>query len=139
MNTLDAYDVLYSNMKNRFTVVNENSEYTLGEYMLMKSGAKKEKSNLPIVNNNLPRNNAITAVFRYVNDKLTVKKAPVKDKIIKSFPFRTSFAALASAVLACTLLISYGSVAINGVAKEIPSTVEVIQEETDFNDIKNEK
>ena len=43
MNTVNAYEALYTNMKNRFTVVNDNSEYSLGEYMLMKAGKKKGK------------------------------------------------------------------------------------------------
>ena len=44
---MNAYENLYENMKNRFTVVNDNCEYTRGEYMLMKAGMKKEASNLP--------------------------------------------------------------------------------------------
>lgn len=130
MNTVNAYEALYTNMKNRFTVVNDNSEYSLGEYMLMKAGKKKEKSNLPVANNctsNLP---AISSFFRYVNDKLTVKKPPVKDKIIKKFPFRTSVAALMSAVVACTLLITYGTVSLRSINQNSPATVQTEAEET---------
>lgn len=105
MNTVNAYEALYTNMKNRFTVVNDNSEYSLGEYMLMKAGKKKENSNLPVAKSCSSNAPVISAFFKYVNDKLTVKKPPVKDKIIKKFPFRTSVAALMSAVVACTLLI----------------------------------
>ena len=129
MNTVNTYENLYSNMKNRFTVVNDNCEYTLGDYMLMKAGAKKEKSNLPAARNNTFNQTAITAFFKYVNDKLTVKKPPVKDKTIKSFPFRTSAAALLSAIVACTLFISYGAVTMRGVSNNVPTTVDVNESE----------
>ena len=123
MNTVNAYEALYTNMKNRFTVVNENSEYSLGEYMLMKAGNKKETSNLPVARSCASNTTAITAFFKYVNDKLTVKKPPVKDKIIKKFPFRTSMAALMSAVVACTLIITYGTVSLRSMKNDTPTTV----------------
>ena len=97
-------------MKNNFTVVSENLEYTLGEYMLMKAGKKKtQNSILPVANTKREENTAVSAFFRYINEKLTVKEPPVKDKIIRRFPFRTSAAACLSAVIACTLIFSYGS------------------------------
>ena len=131
MNTVNTYENLYSNMKNRFTVVNDNCEYTLGEYMLMKAGAKKEKSNLPAARSNASNMTAINAFFKYVNDKLTVKKPPIKDKTIKSFPFRTSAAALFSAIVACTLVISYGAVTMRGVSNTLPTTVDVVTHDTE--------
>lgn len=125
MNTANVYENLYMNMKNRFTVVNENCEYTLGEYMLMKAGQKKENSNLPAVRSNSYGQTAVTAFFRYVNDKLTLKAPPAKDKTIKRFPFRTSAAAVLSAIIACTLVISYGSATLRGTNNTTPATVEV--------------
>lgn len=135
MNTVNAYEALYTNMKNRFTVVNDNSEYSLGEYMLMKAGKKKENSNLPVAKSCSSNAPVISAFFKYVNDKLTVKKPPVKDKIIKKFPFRTSVAALMSAVVACTLLITYGTVTIRSVSDRTPTTVhtEVSESDTETN------
>ena len=124
MNTVNAYEALYTNMKNRFTVVNDNSEYSLGEYMLMKAGKKKESSSLPVAKGCASTTTSITAFFKYVNDKLTVKKPPVKDKIIKRFPFRTSFAALMSATVACTLLITFGTVSVRSMTTETPTTVQ---------------
>ena len=123
MNTVNAYEALYTNMKNRFTVVNDNSEYSLGEYMLMKAGKKKETSNLPVAKSCASSSTAITAFFKYVNDKLTVKKPPVKDKIIKRFPFRTSVAALMSAIVACTLIVTYGTVSLRSITNDTPTTV----------------
>lgn len=124
MNTANVYENLYNNMKNRFTVVNDNCEYTLGEYMLMKAGQKKT-SNLPAVRNSVSNQKPITAFFKYVNDKLTLKAPPAKDKTIKKFPFRTSAAAVLSAVVACTLAISYGAATLRGNGTITPPTVEV--------------
>lgn len=131
MNTVNAYEALYANMKNRFTVVNDSNEYSLGEYMLMKAGKKKESSNLPATKSCASNSTAITAFFKYVNDKLTVKKPPVKDKIIKRFPFRTSAAALMSAVVACTLLITYGTVSIRSVTNDTPTTIHTETSDTE--------
>ncbi len=125
MNTTNVYDNLYNNMKNRFTVVHDNCEYTLGEYMLMKADKKKETSNLPVAQNNSHTATAITTFFRYVNDKLTLKAPPVKDKTMRRFPFRTCAAAVLSAIVACSFVISYGSATINKVTGGTPSTVEV--------------
>jgi hypothetical protein len=113
MATQSVYETLYCNIKDRFTVVNNNCEYTLGDYMRMKAGAKSKKNNLPVANSVKPA--PITAFFKYVNDKLALKAPPVKDKTIRAFPFRTSIAALCSAILACTVIFSYGTtVALRG-------------------------
>ena len=132
MNTTNVYEDLYRNMKNSFTVVNNNAEYTLGEYMLMKAGTKKESS-LPAVRNSNSGDMVVSTFFKYVNEKLTLKNAPVKDKTIRRFPFRTSLAAVFSALIACTLIVSYGIVALRGTTSSIPSTVEItetVDEET---------
>ena len=58
------YEALYENMKKRFTVENEGSEYTLGEYMLMK--ANKNTANgsaLPVaVSTHKPQEGAVRAL-----------------------------------------------------------------------------
>ena len=107
MTTTSTYETLYNNMKSKFTVTNDNGEYTLGEYMSMKASEKRTSSILPATKSHTDKN-TIAAVFSYVNDKLKIKKAPEKDKTMRSFPFRTSFAALLSAVVACALIFSYG-------------------------------
>lgn len=124
---MNVYENLYENMKNRFTVVNDNCEYTLGEYMLARAGMKQEKSNLPAVRTASSTDKAVVAFFRYVNDKLTLKAPPVKDKTIKRFPLRTSAAAVLSAIVACTLVISYGSVTLRGASDNLPATVEYVE------------
>lgn len=107
----NAYDKLYNSMKNTFTVVNDGCECTLGEYMLKRAGEKKNTSNLPVAT--YGRDTAIAAICSYVNDKLTIKTPPVKDKTIRAFPFRSCAAAMLSAVVACTVLFSYGGFVAN--------------------------
>lgn len=121
MTTTSAYEKLYLNMKNRFTVINDNCEYTLGEYMSMKADAKRGSSNLPVAKSADTR--SVSAIFSYVNEKLTVKKAPVKDKTMRAFPLRTSLAACFSAVVACAFIFSFGIFSMKG-ASSMPTTVE---------------
>ncbi len=124
MTSTSAYETLYNNMKKHFTVISDNNEYTLGEYMSMKADVKKENvSNLPAVRSTALDTRSMTAIFSYVNEKLTVKKAPAKDKTMRAFPFRTSMAAALSAVVACALIFSYGIFTINGTGN-VPSTVD---------------
>ena len=131
----DNYEKLYESMKNRFTVVNENTEYTLGDYMLMKAGKKKDDSLLPAIQHTSTGKGerAMAMVVSYVSDKLTIKQPPVKDKTIKAFPFRTSASAFLSAVVACTFMLSfvvvgarlmnsYAPAESTGIVDEIPET-----------------
>ena len=137
----NSYDKLYESMKNRLTVVNENIEYTLGDYMLMKAGKKKEDSLLPV----LQRSNAgrgeraVAMVVSYVNDKLTIKQPPVKDKTIKAFPFRASASAFLSAAVACTFMLSFVIVGARLLNVSTPaaemSMVDEVPEAEDFNDV----
>ncbi len=103
----NAYDRLYNNMKNSFTVVNDGCECTLGEYMLKKAKEKQNTSNLPVAM--YGKDTAVAAIYSYVNDKLTIKAPPVKDKTIKAFPFRSCAAAMLSAVVCCAVIFSYGN------------------------------
>ncbi len=123
----NVYDNLHNNIKNRFTVEDESGkEYTLCDYMLMKANAKKESASLSVqvVKRDM---SAVNAIINYVNDKLTVKAPPVKDKTIKSFPFRTSISAFLCSALMCTLVFAYGLVALTGISEagNAPSVVEV--------------
>lgn len=108
----NVYDTLYNNMKQRFTVVNGENEYTLGSYMLMKAREKQEKSNLPTTITSNTRSVALQSVLTYINKKLTIKEAPAPEKTIKAFPLRTALSAACSALLICTLMFSFG--ALNG-------------------------
>lgn len=122
----NVYDNLYNNIKNRFTVEENNCEYTLGGYMLMKATEKKKGSNLPVASVR-PENRAVSAIVSFINDKLTVKTPPEKDKTIKSFPFRTSIAAFLSSILVCTVVFTYGIFA-TGIASESKVAAEAEEE-----------
>lgn len=114
-----TYDNLYENLKNRFTVENDNFEYTLGEYMLAKANEMEEISSLPVsVNDNAMNKGLVLSIASFVNDKLTIKKAPEKDKTMRSFPLRTAMASLVSAFLLCTIVVTYGLVGGSNLASE---------------------
>ena len=128
----NVYDNLYKNLKNRFTVEKDNAEYTLGEYMLMKARVAKNTGKDLAVVPAYNRPNAIVNVMNYVNDKLTVKRAPEKDKTLRAFPFRTSVAAFLSSVLVCTVVFTYGILTIKNISATdgTPAVVEV-EEDTE--------
>ena len=112
-------------MKNNYIVVNENREYSLGNYMRMRADQKSEATNLPAVRSKSSGDVIVSSFFKYVNDKLTLKSAPAKDKTIRRFPLRTSLAAMLSAVIACTLIVSYGIVALRGATNSLSATAEI--------------
>ena len=127
--TINQYDALYTNLKNQFTVIYKGTECTVGDFMLMKANKKSESTNLPIATTH--RNTSIATFVEYVNDKLTVKKAPVKDKTIKSFPFRTSISALLTATAACALILSCGIFSLSG-PKNLTTTPYVAENNTSY-------
>ena len=132
------YDRLYENMKQRFTVASNNTEYTLGEYMLMKADVKKAEAALPVAlrPSATKTERAVANVVSYVNDKLIIKQAPVQDKTIKAFPLRASASAFLSAAVACAFMLSFcliGAKMIQGVAPAAEaenSTEEIVATET---------
>lgn len=102
-----CYDRLYENMKARFTVVNDNSEYTLGDYMRMQA-AKKENRETAVAVRSMRGEGTLVSLINYVSDKLAVKAPAPKDKTIRRFPVRASASAFLSAVAACSLVFSIG-------------------------------
>ena len=106
------YDKLYENMKQRFTISCDNSEYTIGEYMLMKAEVKKTDATLPVALRSTATKSevAVANFVSFVNDKLTIKEPPVKDKTIKAFPLRASASAFLSAAVACAFVFSFALV-----------------------------
>ena len=117
----NSYDALYTNLKNRFTVIYDNTECTVGDYMRLKAG-KNVTSNLPATSF-VQENHLVTTLVNYVNDKLTLKSAPKKDETIKRFPIRTSMSAVLSAAAACALVMSCGIFALTGANGNSPYTV----------------
>lgn len=135
--TMNNYDKLYENMKQRFTISQDNTNYTIGEYMLMKADVKKEeKAALPVaVQTAVTRSEmAMTNIVSFVDDKLTIKQAPVKDKTIKSFPFRASASAFLTASVACAFVLSFALIGARSLANYTPAANESIeQNESDNN------
>ena len=105
----DKYQDLYENLKNRFTVESDGHDYSLGDYMLMKACKKKNEASLPVIQRSYATKGerAVALFVDYVNQKLTIKKPPVKDKTIRAFPFRTSLSALLTSVVACSFILSF--------------------------------
>lgn len=119
----NPYDALYTNLKNQFIVIYQGAECTVGDFMRMKAN-KKSESSLPIATTTA-KSTSLSTIVEYVNDKLTVKQAPIKDKTIKSFPMRTSVSALLSATAACALVLSCGIFSLSGAAGlNTPKTAE---------------
>jgi len=116
--SINAFEKLYINLKNRFTVVNDDREYSLGEYMLIKAGKKKENRELPVAEAKFKQPGAVVTFVSFINDKLMVREAPQKDKVMRAFPFRTAAAAVLSALLLCTFVITYSATVLNGTNQE---------------------
>ena len=110
----NPYDALYTNLKNRFTVIHDGRECTVGDFMLIKAGKNERSSSALTVVTASPERNTLATIAQFVNDKLTVKTPPVKDRTIRRFPLRTSASALLSSVAACALVMSCGIFALTG-------------------------
>ena len=127
MTKTNVYENLYNNVKERLTIVDGTQEYNLGEYMLMQVSKDKIEATLPVEARSYAGvgEKALAIVVSYVNDKLTIKEPPIKDKTIRAFPFRTSASALLSAVACCALVLSIGIVGMGSIknnANEISRT-----------------
>ena len=127
--TTNNYDKLYENMKQRFTVSQNDTTYTLGEYMLMKAdGKKSENTALPVA---VMSEVAVTNIVSFVDDKLTIKQAPVKDKTIRAFPFRASASAFLTASVACAFLLSFVLIGAKSMSNQTPVANDVVITETE--------
>ena len=127
--TTNNYDKLYENMKQRFTVSQNDTAYTLGEYMLMKAdGKKSENTALPVA---VMSEVAVTNIVSFVDDKLTIKQAPVKDKTLRAFPFRASASAFLTASVACAFLLSFVLIGAKSMANQAPVANDVVITETE--------
>ena len=128
MNSYNVYEKLYADTKASFTIVKNDKQYSLGEYMLMKA----EKNNLPAERNINNGNNIVSKSFSYIKEKLTVKNAPHKDRTIRRFPLRTTASALLSAVIVCSLALSFGAFSGKNLHSEAPVIVEPETGDTEY-------
>ena len=137
--TTSNYDKLYNNMKQRFTVSQNDTEYTLGEYMLMRADNKKtETTALPVaVQTAVTRSEvAVSNIVSFVDDKLTIKQPPVKDKTIRAFPFRASASAFLTASVACAFLLSFVLIGAKSMSNQKPVANDtVITEQAENNGV----
>ena len=132
--TTNNYDKLYENMKQRFTVSADSVEYTIGEYMLMKADVKNaENAALPVaVQTAVTKSEmAVTNIVSFVDDKLTIKQAPVKDKTIRAFPFRASASAFLTASVACAFVLSFALIGARTLSTPAPAANEIIEQTDD--------
>ena len=65
--SMNAYEKLYTNLKNRFIVVDGNRECTLGEYMLNKNCKDEESYALPVVTAKIHQPSAVVNIVNYIN------------------------------------------------------------------------
>lgn len=135
--TTSNYDRLYESMKQRFTLSADNENYTLGEYMLMKAGEKNAqattRATLPVaVQNAVAKSEtSVTSLVSFVNDKLTIKQPPVKDKTISSFPFRASASAFLTASVACAFILSFALIGAKALYNPTPAANDYTAEYSD--------
>lgn len=126
----NSYDTLYNNLKDRFTVVYEGCDCTLGDYMLIKAGKKQtSESSLPAPTTP-ERSGSISNIVDYVATQLTVKAAPAREKTIRRFPLRSSMSAIFTAAAACALVFSFGIFALNNSGALAPYTANGAEIET---------
>ena len=134
--TTNNYEKLYENMKQRFTVSADDAEYTLGEYMLKKAGSQKAESaaSLPVAMKTAVTRSemAVSGIVTFVDEKLTIKQAPVKDKTIKSFPFRASASAFFTAAVACAFILSFALIGAKALSTPTPAN-EIHQDGIELN------
>ena len=119
-----TYNRLYSDMVKLFAVKQDGKEdMCLGDYMRARSqNAKqvlaqqtaKKNANLPVAVKKPQAREVVGAFFTYVNEKLTVKKAPLRDITIRRFPLRTALSSVCCAFIICALAVCYGVAGLRG-------------------------
>ena len=138
MNQAMTYDKLYNNMVKKFTVENDNTDYTLGDYMLMKARAKRNAMTVA-ANNGLAvaesKSASLTTVFSYIGEKLRVKKAPVKDRTMRKFPLRSSLTALCSATIVCALVVFCAVFGLSSAKNEYDNIVSVTESDAEIEQV----
>ena len=132
--TTNSYDKLYENMKQRFTVSADNTEYTIGEYMLMRADVKKtDNTALPVaVQTAVTKSEmAVSGIVSFVDDKLTIKQPPVKDKTIRAFPFRASASAFLTASVACAFVLGFALIGVKALSTPAPEANDIVIEQNE--------
>ena len=125
--TNNSYDKLYENMRQRFTVSVEENQYTIGEYMLMKADGIYDEENLPVEVKTaaVKSEMTVTNIVSFVDEKLTIKQPPIKDKTIRKFPFRASASAFLTASVACAFILSFALIGAKSFAAPTTSAKDI--------------
>jgi len=124
----NPYDALYTNLKNRFTVIHDGCECTVGDFMRMRAGKSKSSESSLTVRATYADRPIIPTVIDFVSEKLTVRAPVKKDRTIRRFPLRTSMSAVLSAVAACALVFSCGIFSLSGTNAELLPSVDASYE-----------
>ena len=127
----NPYDALYTNLKNRFTVINNGEECSVADYMLMKAGKAKAASSLPAEIKRGSLETSMSAFVSFMSEKLTVKNPPIKDRTLRRFPVKSAFSAMLSAVAVCALVISCGIFASSKTEDNVITNTQSITVETE--------
>ena len=102
----NAYEKLYDTMKNRFTVIKDNSEYSLGEYMALKSANAAAKAEEAQKTN---MKNTVSSFFTYLREKIEEKKS--QPKVRRAFPLKSFASACLCALVVTALTLSFDAFA----------------------------
>ena len=115
----NAYEKLYDTMKNRFTVIKDNSEYSLGEYMALKSANAQAKAEEAEKTN---MKNTVSSFFTYLREKFEEKKT--QPKVRRAFPLRSFASACLCALVVISLTLSFDAFATMANESTLPAVTE---------------
>lgn len=130
MEYANAYEKLYDKMKTKFTVIKNNNEYTLGEYMAMKS-----QSALARKNEEKPNTRTPSSFLAYLGEKMAARSQSRENH---AFPLKTLASACLSLMVVSALVFSFGAVSSKGDTSPVTEIVEGTEDNVDY-DILNSK
>ena len=125
----NAYEKLYNNMKNTFTVVKNNNEYTLGQYMSLKAEGATNDSQA--YSGKTESKGTVSAFFSYVNEKMS-KKENSRTQSTR-MPFRSIAASCLCTLVIIALVCSVGMFKISKSDSTAPAIAESVEETETLN------
>ena len=121
----NAYEKLYDSMKNKFTLIKNNNEYSLGEYMTEKARAFEKSEDIT----------SPSSIISYVSEKLNSKK---DRRSGRAFPVRSLASACLSLLVVSTLVLSFGLFANNENTTPLFESSETTGENVEFETLSHE-
>ena len=113
----NSYEKLYENMKNKFTIIKNNNEYTLGEYMNMKIEIAQKSDKNDEKNN---AKHSVSSFLSYISSKIS----KIKERGLQEFPVRSLASACLSIFVVCALVFSFSAVSVPNDDSAIPVSME---------------